>query len=111
MSIIKCEDSVPIYFDNTDNVFRELKAGANPVHFQSTYTWVYQKKECTTTDYGTFATTTIGTSTPFLIEQKYTYGEITEILLLGSIFFLGIFYLFARLFLHFSVKNIHKNFF
>ncbi len=47
----------------------------------------------------------------FTIEKIYTYGDITEILLLGSIFFISIFYLFKRLFLHDSVKNIHKNFF
>lgn len=57
------------------------------------------------------ATTISATTSGFTIDKSYSYGDITEILLLGSILFAMIFYILKKLFLHDSVKSIHKNFF
>ena len=75
---MNCVYSHPFYFDNTDNIFRELVAGSNPVHFQSTYTWVYKNVECDNASTTGQALTLIKNETTgaeFYAEKSLSYGD------------------------------------
>jgi hypothetical protein len=75
--------------------------------------WAYSKITCdsleTYPSTSTFFTIEHPTSTTgnFVIEKKYTYGDITSILLSGAIFLTLIFYILKRLFFHDEV-SIHS---
>ena len=83
-----CTFSQPIYWDNTDNVFRPLTG--NPIHYVQAQTWVYSVSNCTTTE----STTTLEliqnstTKAEFNLRKELSYGDVLVItfLLLFAIF-------------------------
>ena len=73
-----CEFSNPIYWDNTDNLLRNLSG--NPVHYQQNQNWNFSKITCSSTD--NLASSTIysyvknpDTGGEFYIQKTLTYGE------------------------------------
>lgn len=103
----------PVYWNKEAQAFLPVEANALDL---KTLTWNFTEMICysTTTDDNAFliehSTTTQGN---FLIEKKYTYGDITQILLTGAILLFFIFYLLKRLFFHeeVSIHSIHKKVF
>ena len=77
---IICSFANPLYWDNTDNLFRFLINGVNPVHYGANQNWNFSSFVCTTT--AQISTTTdpylkitSGTST-FLLNRSWNYGEL-----------------------------------
>ena len=89
-----CTFSQPIYWDNTDNVFRPLTG--NPVHFVQGQNWNYSVWNCTSTGVITTgeSTTTLEliqnstTKAEFNLRKELSYGDVLVItfLLLFAIF-------------------------
>jgi hypothetical protein len=72
-----CVFSLPIYWDNTDNLFRPLQG--NPIHFVQGQNWNYSQVKCST-NIGTASSskeliTNTTTGAEFYIDKTITYGD------------------------------------
>jgi hypothetical protein len=116
---ITCTESSPIYWDNTDNVFRPLTG--NPIHFVQGQNWNYSVSNCTGT-LNDISTSTdrffeiqhpTSTAGNFFIDKTFSYGEIALTSGLLFLTFLFIFFL-LRYFLfpkEVEIHSIHKKVF
>jgi hypothetical protein len=113
---IKIGDDTKIYLDNELQNFVFLNS---PVKFQNEaiicerannkpfqFTITYVDYDLTTQASNLVIENPTDPTGNFIVEKRYTYGDITSILLSGAIFFLLIFYVLKRIFTHDQV-SIH----
>lgn len=93
----ECQFLSPTYWDNTDNKFRELSSGTNPVHFAQQQSWFYARATCTSPALQNIASGT----TSFYLEKVWDYGQ----LFLAFLLILFILFYFAGSIFKFFFEN------